>query len=351
MGVHCEINLFKPTDGAFLPGSTVSGVIKYAVDEETVFNKIDVSLKGNGRLIIRDDSRRRRRSVYTYRNSEEYVDIENIVHNDDKAPPLPAGSYEFPFSFTLPHSIPASLHYYRKTVKYRIRCIINYYISIKFHRPGLFKFAKKFKKEITVVPAIKARLPMEPTIYGEQKKLFQLFSRKPNIVNIKANIECCVIKRGGHVNMNYEIFNHTDLNIKGVETKLVEIYTFTTKGHRKVKMYRDIENTDTKTGTISSGVSQNMDVTINVPSDLGSLEYSNLVSRDYFVYITAIIPFPHFNAVLEVPLQIGDTNDPSFETVDDPPPSYWEVMAEDEKKGDGLKEDGDNEDSENDEIS
>ncbi|CAH0406805.1 unnamed protein product [Chilo suppressalis] len=347
MGVHCEINLFKPSDGVFIPGSTVSGIIKYAVDEETVFNKIDVSLKGNGRLVIRDQTRKRRQNMYIYRNSEEYVDIENIVHNDDKAPPLPVGLYEFPFNFTLPHSIPASLNYLRRNARYRVRCVITYYISIKFHRPGLFQFAKKFKKEITVATVIKPRLPMEPTIYGEQKTLFQLFSRKPNVVNIKANIENCVIDLGGRININYEIFNHTNLNLKGVETKLVEIYTFTTKGHRKVRLSKDIENTDTKTGSISSGESQNMDIAINVPSELGSLEYSNLVSRDYFVYITAIIPFPHTNAELEVPLQIGDRNDPSQETVDDPPPSYWEVMAEDQKK-EGQEENEDEGDDESD---
>ncbi|KAL0881177.1 hypothetical protein ABMA27_002289 [Loxostege sticticalis] len=347
MGVHCEINLFKPQDGAFTPGSTVSGIIKYAVDEETVFNKITLSLKGNGLLILSDERRRRRDNrIHTYRNSEKYVDIENVLHHSDKSVPVPIGAYEFPFNFTLPQCIPPSLKYYTRNVSYVIRCNIKYYISIKFERPGLFKFAKKMKKEITVVSGIKPRLPMEPTIYGEQKKLFQLFTRKPSIVNIKANIESCVIAPGRTVQLNYEVFNQTNLNLKGVETKLVEIYTFTTRGQRKIKMSQDVKDTDSKTGAITSGDSSNMDLSINLPSDIGSLEYSNLVSRDYFVHITAEIPFPHINATLKVPLQIGDMNDPNLENVDDPPPSYWEVMAEDMKQdGDGEGDDDDDDDN------
>jgi hypothetical protein len=338
MGVHCEINLFKPSDGAFVPGSRVNGVIKYAVDQETVFSKISVSLNGSGWFAITDHQNHQQKNSRTFRNSENYVNVENFILNADKAPPLPVGLYEHTFNFLLPQSIPGSLDYFRRTARYRVRCVIQYYIKIKFEKPGFFEFDKKFKKEITVVPAIKPRLPMEPTIYGEQKKLFQLFSRKPKIVNIKANVESCVLCPGGKVNFNYEILNDTSLNLKGVETKLVETYTFTTKGEREVKQSRDIENTDTKTGSINSGSSQSMDVSIDIPSDLGSLEHSNLVSRDYFVHITVEIPFPHINAVLEIPLQVGDKNESTSETSDDPPPSYWEVMSEDKKK-DGQEDD------------
>lgn len=339
MGVYCEINLFKPADGAFVPGSTVSGIIKYAVDQETVFNKITMSLKGNGQLRITDKRRKRKTgNMSVYRNSEQYIDIENIVHNNDKAP-VAIGAYEIPFCFTLPQNLPPSLDYFKSDVRYRIRCNIKYYISMVFERPGLFKLNKKMKKEITVVSGIKPRLPMEPTMLAEQKKLFKPFSRKPNIVNIKANIENCVIAPGGNVRLNYEIFNHTTLNLKGVETKLVETYTFTTRGHRKVKVSKDVERTDSKSGSISAGASTSSDLTISLPSDIGSLEYSHLVSRDYFVQIIAEIPFPHLNAYLEIPIQVGDRNESSPDAVDDPPPSYWEAMAEAEKLADDDDDD------------
>lgn len=334
MGVHCEINLFKPQDGAFIPGSTVSGIIRYAVDEETVFNEITVSLKGSGSLKLKDlrKSRRERNGAHVYRNSETYVNIKNVVHNNDKSVPVPIGAYEFPFNITLPQNIPPSLKYYTRNISYDITCNIEYHIAIKFDRPGLFKFAKRMKKEITVVSGIKPRLPMEPTIYGEQKKLFQLFTKKPSIVNIKANIQSCVYASGGSVLLNYEVFNQTNLNLKGVKTKLVETYTFTTRGHRKIQVSNEVHDTESKTGSIASGASSNVDVSINIPFDIGSLEYSNMVSRDYFVYITAVIPFPHINAALKIPIQVGDYKEPNSENLDDPPPSYWEAMADDKKQ-------------------
>lgn len=341
MGVHCEINLCKPANGAFVPGSTVSGVIKYAVDEDTVFSKISVSLKGNGSLNITDESKKRgNEHFYRYRNSEQYVDIENIIHNSDKSEPVPFGAYEIPFTFTLPQNIPPSLKLLKRNARYTVRCNILYYISIKFDRPGLLKFAKKMRKEITVISGITPRLPMEPMIYGEQKKIFQLFSRKANVVTIKANIVSCVVIAGGKVSLTYEILNQTNLNLKGVETKLIEVHTFTTAGSRKVKLTDDVKNTDSKCGSLNSGASLNMAVTIEVPSELRSLEYSNLVARDYFVEIKAEIPFPHFNARLEIPLQIYNRIESTLHAEDDPPPSYWEAMAEDTKQdgedGDGV---------------
>ncbi|XP_013185253.2 uncharacterized protein LOC106130867 [Amyelois transitella] len=342
MGIHCQINLFKPPDGAFSTGSTVSGVIKYGVDEVTVFDKIVVSLKGQGVLIVHDEHRRRDKRHETFRHTETYVDIDNITNNEKKSS-HEIGMYETRFDFKLPDNIPSSLHYYGRNTRYRIKCNIIYYIRIKFERPGFLQFAKRFKKELTVVSAIKPTLLTEPVIYGEQKKLFQLFSKRNNVVKIKATIRNSVISPGGQIDLEYEVSNDTNLTINGVETKLVEIYTFKTYGGREIKMINDIDSTDSKTGSIKSDEKQNFDLLMNVPSDKTSLGFSNIVARNYFVRITTELPFPHINAVLEIPVEISDViqenHDPLQGTeigqgppdYNDPPPSYWVVMGEESK--------------------
>ncbi|XP_059055531.1 uncharacterized protein LOC131849469 [Achroia grisella] len=337
MGIHCEINLHKRSDGVFVPGSVVSGTIKYGIDAETEFERITVSLKGHGFVIIRDQQAKNRgRAVDTYRKSEDYVDIDNVVYtNEDKDAALPIGMYETQFSFRLPEEIPSSLKYCNRTARYSVRCKIEYYVRIKFERQGMFNFNKRFKKEITVASGIKPRLPTTPVIHGKQKKIFQMFS-KSNTVNIKANIQNSVIPIGGKIEFTYEICNNTKHTIKGVETKLIEIHGFTTGKVREVEITRDIDGTDTKTGSLASGETMNLDGLINVPSERTSLEFSNVVAREYFLQIKAIIPFPHFNAVLKVPVQIGDIigGDQQSLECDEPPPSYWEVMGDEKEKGD-----------------
>lgn len=340
MGVFSEINLFKPANGAFVPGSIVSGIIKYAVDEETVFNKITLSLKGIGRLKLHEKKRSKNRAARTYIHNETYVDTDEVIHDNEVKPKnLPVGSYETQFNFTLPQSIPPSLDYHKNTGRYIIKCKIKYYIRIKFDRPGFLKFAKRFKKDLTVISVIIPRLPMVPTICGEQKELTQWFSSKKSIVNIKSTIEKCVFKPGDTIHLTYEVFNDTNVKIKGVKTKLVEKYKFTSHGGHKVEKAKEVENTDSKTGVVNCGNTQNMNLEIVLPSDLTSLDHSKMVTRDYFVVITVVLPIPHRNAVLNIPVQIGFEDRGVEFNCDESPPSYWEAMGEHGKNNDSDSDD------------
>uniref|UniRef100_A0A1E1WTJ3 Arrestin C-terminal-like domain-containing protein n=1 Tax=Pectinophora gossypiella TaxID=13191 RepID=A0A1E1WTJ3_PECGO len=329
MGIHCEINLCKHLDGAFTPGSTVSGCIKYAIDEDTVFNRITVSLKGNGRLSMKRKQSKNR--TQTYWNKEEYVDIDNVIHNDENGEKkLPVGSYESQFSFTLPEKIPSTLYYSKYVASYDITCKNTYYIRIKFKRPGFLSFDKKFKKEITVVSGITPRYPNIPSICGERKSLTQLFSKKNSVVDIKATIKTRIIKPGDKIELTYEVNNDTNIVIKDIETKLMEVYTFTSENGRDVTADKDVKDTDSKTGSIKAGDTKSMDIEIIPPSDKVSLDYSKMVTREYVVSIIARLPLPHRNAVLKIPVQIGEED--VIRLHGDAPPSYWETMVEDTKK-------------------
>lgn len=366
MGVHCEINLLKPPDGVFVPGAKIAGVIKYAFDEETTIKGIIVSLKGSGYLRIRDTHKNKKNRKVTYRNRESYVDIDNVIQNDEKV--FPIGLYETRFSFRIPANLPPTLKYFKQIPFYNIHCVIGYYVRIKFERPGMFKVNKHFKKDITFASGITPRYPTTPTIYGEQKKLFHLFSWKTSVVNMKTNVKSCVIPHGGKIELDYEVINDSGVKVKAVEFKLVETYTFKPRGHIAVRTHQDVIDTDSKASSVGVGETQKMRIVMNVPSEKTSIENCDMLSRDYFVKMTVVLPMPHFNATLEIPVQIGDhytsdavldaanvynsdrceqnQNNPSespytqgaaqydpsdssiINSYDDPPPSYWEVMGE-----------------------
>lgn len=336
MGVFSEINLFKPANGAFVSGSVVSGIIRYAVDEETVFSKITVSLKGIGRLQLHEKKRSKHSASYTYTHEETYVNFENIIHNKDVNPkPLAIGSYETQFSFMLPQNIPHSLEYYKNTARYQIKCRIRYYIRVKFEKPGFLNFDKKFNKDLTVISTLIPRLSEDPIIFGEQKVLTQWFSSKKSTVTLKGTMEKCIFNLGEIINFNYEVTNDTNIIIKGVKTKVVEKYRFTSHSGHTVLIEDNVDGSDSKTGIISCGSSKNMDIQIPLLSNLNSLDHSNMVSRDYFVVITVYLPIPHRNLVLYIPVQIGAKHYEILNS-DESPPSYWEAMGEQEKDNDSF---------------
>ncbi|XP_038217712.1 uncharacterized protein LOC119836455 [Zerene cesonia] len=328
MGIFCEINLNTPEGGKFISGSVLSGEIKYAVDKNTVFKKITVSLKGIGTTSIEYNNSNKDEKKSTDHYTEKYVNIEQILLDkakDDDGTTLKIGSYTAAFQFNIPNRIPPSVNIYRSDTNHTVRYKVNYYITIKFQRPGLISFPKRYKKDIQIVSNIIPTLSQTPVTLGEKKKLFHIFSRRDSVINLKATILNSVVRAGGNVQFLYELANHSNVKIKYVKMKIVEYIEFK-KSRRSVSFYRDLDATETKTGSIQSGNTQQMTVEISVPDDALTIDSCKLAARDYYVYIVVALPLPHINFYLRMPIQVmlSTENVPP-----ENPPSYWDVMCED----------------------
>ena len=75
--------------------------------------------------------------VYHYRNHEEYLKNEIVIHNGY----LPVGLHAFPFSFILPANLPSSFEGQHGHVRY--------YVETKLVRSGFFTLTKK-KQFVTI---------------------------------------------------------------------------------------------------------------------------------------------------------------------------------------------------------
>lgn len=329
MGVSCEINLNK--SGSYHAGEEVSGVIRYALNEPMETESITVSLKGGGRLKVQ---RRHRKHTRRYSNREVYVDIDKIMQGHSTLEP---GQHEIEFKFKLPEKIPPTFTYRKFNTRHRIICNIKYYIRMKIYRPGLLHMTKHFRKELNVVSTLTPTLPMEPSMHGERSKLFQLCSSKQNTVIMKANIPNSVIPIGGEIEIQSEIENDTNIVIKNVEIKLLEVFKIKAKGHSALKFYNEIQNCERQTGAIQSGCTQVIPFSIVVPSEKTTLQHSAMLSRDYSVKMIANLPCFHRNVVLEIPVQIGDLS--QIGGSDDGLPSYWEAMGMAEKDNSSDEDD------------
>ncbi|CAH0702212.1 unnamed protein product [Spodoptera exigua] len=328
MSVSCEIHLNKT--GSYHGGEEVSGIIRYVLNEPMATESITVSLKGGGHLkVLRRHRKRNRR----YSSREVYVDIDKIMQGHSS---LEAGQHELQFKFKLPEKIPPTFNYKKITTRHRVICNIKYYIHMKIYRPGLIHLTKHFGKEINVVSTLTPKLPMEPAMHEKRSKLFQLCPSNSKTVTMKANILNSVIPIGGRIEIQSEIENDTNIVIKNVEIKLIEVLKVKAKGHNTLKFYDEITNCESKTDSIQSGSTQAISFNIDVPSDKTSLQHSAMVSKDYAVKITANLPFFHRNVVLKIPVQIGDLV--QKEDLNDGLPSYWEAMGEKHNSSDEEEE-------------
>ncbi|CAH0755701.1 unnamed protein product [Diatraea saccharalis] len=328
MGIFCKICVVNPPNNVFIPGNFVTGTIDYSFDSNTVVKRIQLSLKGSGYL---ETSEHRDGKESTTTTTEKYVDIQTSVLNEYGKEQFVNQHYKTPFNFRLPENIPGSLKYL-KEIGIKLKCVIAYYIKIKFEISGFLKFDKKFEKEIKVVPVLTPKLSMEPVIYGERKQFFQPFKTNKGILHLKACIKCSVLEPGATVEIAYELQNNTNKTIEAIETKLVSIYKFYYSEKSHIKKLVNIQNTDSKTTAVKIGETSESTLEIEIPSDLYCIDDSKLVSREYVVTMTVCVPVPHKNMQLDIPIQVGktiiDTKSESEKNIteQESPPSYWEAM-------------------------
>lgn len=332
MSLSCEINVTNPSDGIFRPGDSVYGVIKYQIYDPTQYSRITVSLKGKGVLDIAGN--------YKRKCIENYMDIDEVIQQGDIN--LAIGTYEAPFCFQLPFNIPPSFECSETCQRYKVKnCRISYYIRIKFDKLLKFQSGKRFKKDIAVGLHLIPRLSRQPTTSVKCKNLFQEISGNQGSLYVTALIENSVLAPGERLKIIYTVLNETDLMLSGVVTKLVEVLTF--RPYRpllKTKCYKIVNGTTFTTSIVYPRETFNRTVIIDVPVDCtGTLEYSALVVKHYWVQIIVQTPFPQPDVVVKIPVRIvnfetncssnrsSPTSTPRCDT--DAPPSYWETMGED----------------------
>lgn len=323
MSVHCQIKLYKTDEDVVRPGSMVSGILKYDIEEETVCNKVTVSFKGKGHLLAK--LKKREANLRTFRKSENYTKIDYIIYRHEAGEKLPAGSYQTEFHFIIPDNIPPTVRYTKKTLNHFINCYITYYIRIKFEKSGIIKKITKFKTPVKVIPIAIPNLPTEPTVYNHQQILNPQVSRNSSVLRISATIANSVVLPRQKIRIEYEVNNDTHVNVKSVITKLIEVYTIKSKGGREIRFLENLHNTMKVSGIIKMQETKIRVVEVTVPLNLGTVEYSNLVSREYFVMMILELPMDYEDMVLKVPVQIGY----DVRGKERKPPSYWEVLQED----------------------
>ncbi|KAL0840776.1 hypothetical protein ABMA28_015959 [Loxostege sticticalis] len=306
MGIYCETDIHTPPGGIFAPGSPVTGVVRYTIDEGTSVDEVIISLKGVGKLDVTKYPQIEFSATYT--REEEHVNVASIVKTNDNEPIIRGKKYETEFNFTLPVEIPSSLEYKKRQGKYEVAIHINYKIQTKFIVAGRFSSNKKFIKEIKVAnTAITPTLPMIPNVYAQSRKLFQPFRKAHSIVDIKATVLSSVVLPGGKLEIVYEVQNNTNLVVEAIKTNLFEAYDFYASKTHIVKQTRRIKDLESKSGAVKSRDSFKSSCEFMLPPDLHNItQYSQLVRRGYFFLITVNLPSPYDDVDLRIPLEIGN---------------------------------------------
>ena len=283
MGVKCEI-VIKAHNGAFRPGQLVQGTVRYFINKPTKFRTIDITFLGNGICHWID-------AGHQYENEEDYVKVNKNFHKtklDQEV--FISGSFEYPFEFLLPNDIPSS-------VKYNIRCKIEYKIIVTFVKAQGLTTIHNFTKEIPVYGYVKP-CSTEPWIFKLQKNILD---HKTNF-EVKAKIEKTFLTPGEDIRLRLAVNNNSDALIT-IKAVLIEYFRFVSEDKRTHESARPIK--ERSICTVENSMSEITCIVPTLPNSY-SIQHANILTRGYKLRVTAKLPDLHADAEEEVPIAIGE---------------------------------------------
>lgn len=294
MGLESQILLTKTKEGVFRSGQLVTGILRYSIDKPMKFEFITISLKGKGKCWWSESrSASSDSSSYTsYSGKEDYVSLHSkVLHRTEIA--IKTGVYEVPFEFQLPKELPSS---YNDAI-----CKIKYKIIAIFSKAGFLGGTKRIDTDLQVYGNVKPCTP-QPMIYGLTKNPFTM--KKP--VHLKVEIEKTLLIPGDDIKLNCTVTNETKIAITCIQTKLVAEIVYTSDNKHKHMKKKTIEKTTKESVAIKGNCVTEIICTVPTFANLYTIQHSKILTKEYKVIVTLKFPFPHRDAVMEIPVVIGE---------------------------------------------
>ncbi|KAF9423143.1 hypothetical protein HW555_001447 [Spodoptera exigua] len=306
MGVTCQILIDRPEDGAFKAGRLVTGTLKYFIDKPTKYERISMCFLGKGDCEWTETDAK---NTLYYQNKEKYINQIVNVYVRRKSEDFISGGFEYPIQFLLPIDIPPS--FYDKI------CTIEYKIIVTFAKANSFS-KKNFDVRIPVTSYVNP-CTLEPITFGLKKNLSFRINNK---INVKGEISKTCIKPGDTIHMTLTVNNGTDLAVV-IKTELIKRLTYISKGNHKKYHEEAVKNTCT-ISTVAANAVANLVCLASTYQDLFSIQHAKVMKGEYMIRLKAKLPFPHANALLDIPVVIGQRKHELIA----PPAVYYEYNRE-----------------------
>ncbi|XP_037298327.1 arrestin domain-containing protein 17-like [Manduca sexta] len=297
MGVLCQILIDRPFDGVHRAGGPVTGVVKYALDQPKEYKDIILALRGESWCHWSESDTDN--ETYNYTGKESHVCEEvSLLNPTHRTRTLPAGAYEHRFLFTLPKIIPPSFKTRTGHVCYKI--------LLEFKKDAVFNATKSFKAEITVRNHLDATLLDTPTVFGADHKLFKPMSFGKQEVYLKGEIATPYIIPGDRAHLKLMITNDSTVHVKCLRAELVRCTIYTADGGRTANREKKIKNCMVETAEVRPRSKAEMAVTVPTLELERTVQHSKVISNEYKILVTAVLPVPHRNVTVMVPILLGD---------------------------------------------
>uniref|UniRef100_A0A2A4JQH6 Uncharacterized protein n=1 Tax=Heliothis virescens TaxID=7102 RepID=A0A2A4JQH6_HELVI len=315
MGIKTEILVQIPKERKHITGEHIKGIVKFQLDKETVFKSISLSFVQKSycswvenahiyekRFLSPVRHRPKIGNIYRFDGQEnkviEKIDFLNKEANENVK--LSLGSYAYPFEIFIPENLPPS-------IKTNIG-FIKYYFVLKFEKPGLFNWNKTFRTQLSIYPRVDTSVVGEPVTFKFDKTLIQ------QQISVTGELEKGFFNSSQERRITFAVTNNSDVTFT-LKTELVSNtkYTDTDPGISDLKFEETktveevVDYCTVKTPIVPDNSVANMfNILPPVTPEHLTVRHSKIISKEYKVRVTLMLPIPYANESIDIPVFIGE---------------------------------------------
>ena len=215
---------------------------------------------------------------------------------------MPAGSYDFPFSFEVPGDCPVP-----PSLESRIGTI-RYYLSSKIDRPGI-KIDNKKRLRLELIPKVETNKPeyaADTKITDDKTLCCCCCADGPIKVDFEAPVRACA--PGDHMEVKVNIDNKSSKSFTGYSIVLREDTTYYAGFHMNhTQRYTNTINVTTETENIlpTTEFSKKINVVIPQAGPTFDINVGKAIKRFYSMGVFIKVPGPHKSICICAPMILG----------------------------------------------
>lgn len=290
------------------PGSPIAGEVVLQLEAPTSISKVSVFMKGEG-CVFWASGGRRKRQIHT--SCEKYLSHELVMFDRQEGPEeiFPAGSTHFAYDFVIPDGCPSTFQSSRGSIVYVIEGVVS---------TSLLRYSHRNQRQFSVLEVIGIDV---------------LGTRNPIHERTRAMVghHCCHMRNDGNVGFSGEVLHSAFLMDEVIPVQIhidngcgFEVYArcevvekilfISSRSMYETHNILSEYETEVFRAYVNSGI---LHECLPIPRVRPAVTKSSIIHSQFFVRFILIIPRKKKEAVIEIPLWIGNTPIPDPPMCDD----------------------------------
>uniref|UniRef100_A0A8D9BAL5 Arrestin domain-containing protein 3 n=1 Tax=Cacopsylla melanoneura TaxID=428564 RepID=A0A8D9BAL5_9HEMI len=300
-----RIEFDSPTS-AYYAGQIVSGrVILNLQDKPKKVRAVTIQFKGeskvefSGQETVRKDNGDTANENVQFKSTEEYYDFKyNLLGGSQAEMEIPQGSHVYPFTSTLPPSLPSSFDGEHGYVRYKVTATLDRPWKFDEHAEGVFY--------VVTLYDLNTDMKAKETIHQEVSKNFCCLWCQSGPLQLILAAPFSGFVPGQTVPLSIDVENGSNVAVDKVTVELTKYMTWKATEPTSSEKQDKLDLVTEELGGVVVNSSKHWNHQLVVPVfPYVNLTNCHIIQQEFKLSVTAKVSGPHKDLVIKVPIVLG----------------------------------------------